>query len=202
MNLNELFSKHKFHPVIQLPPEYEIFDFSESYDPSRTLASEFGIGRYNEQRPTMYTTELFSQNNGERRDIHMGIDIAAPEGTPVYSFFDGKVFCVGINTAPGDYGGTLITEHELSELRIWVLHGHLSHASIKSLKPDQFFRKGELIARVGSQHENGGWNPHLHFQISLQAPSGCDLPGVVTKADLQKALEIFPDPRLILGPIY
>lgn len=202
MNLSDLFSKFEFHPVIQLPLKYEIFDFSQSYDPNRSLVSEFGVGRYNERRPTMYSTELFRLDNGDRRDIHMGIDIAAPVGTPVYSFFEGKVFCVGINSAPGDYGGTLITEHDLSELKIWVLHGHLSHASIESLKVDQFLKKGEMIARIGNQYENGGWNPHVHFQISLQKPSCCDLPGAVSKVDQQKALEIYPDPRLILGPIY
>ena len=50
--------------------------------------------------------------------------------------------------------------------------------------------------------ENGGWNPHLHFQLSRVAPKNYDLPGVVSLADRELATRVFPDPRYILGEIY
>ena len=34
----------QYHPVIFLPEDYEIYDFSEGYDPNRELKSNFGIG--------------------------------------------------------------------------------------------------------------------------------------------------------------
>ena len=60
----------------------------------------------------------------------------------------------------------------------------------------------EVIAWIGDRHENGGWNPHLHFQLSLVRPEVADLPGAVSDADRAHALTLYPDPRLVLGSLY
>ena len=52
---------------------------------------------------------------------------------------------------------------------------------------------------MGSEEENGGWPPHVHFQLSLIEPEECDLPGVVSEENHDIALKIFPDPRMVLG---
>jgi murein DD-endopeptidase MepM/ murein hydrolase activator NlpD len=199
------FSRFEFAPVIDLPERYDVYDFTSGYDPERTRASLYGIGRYNEKRKGMYVTELFSGNSEDReepRDIHVGIDIAAPVGTEVKAFADGVVYLAGINSAPGDYGGTLITEHRLGDRTLWALHGHLSHASTTRFAPGERVRQGQVIATIGGPAENGGWNPHLHFQLSWLRPEKCDLPGVVAESRRAWALEVFPDPRLVLGPLY
>ena len=54
----------------------------------------------------------------------------------------------------------------------------------------------------GITHENGGWEPHLHFQLSYQEPDTHDMPGVVEPSKRDEALEIYPDPRLVLGALY
>ena len=65
-----------YHPVVDLPDEYEVRDFTTGkYTPSNF---EYDIGRYDELRPGMYNTELFS----DERSLHIGIDIGAPVGTP------------------------------------------------------------------------------------------------------------------------
>ena len=195
------FSRFQYTPVIDLPAKYEVYDFSLGYDANRMRASEYGVGRYNEKRPGMYSTDLFKMAKGGR-DIHMGVDIAAPIGCSVHAFYDGMIFMTGVNGAPGDYGGTVITEHQLGDQTIWALYGHLSHSSVTLVKPGDVFRKGQVIGWIGDSSENGGWNPHLHFQLSLERPERCDLPGVVSEADLEKALRTYPDPRMVLGPIY
>lgn len=195
------FSRYTFHPVIHLPAGYEVYDFTSSYDPERSLATGFGIGRYNEKRSGMYTAELFRQSSG-LRDIHMGIDIGAPVGTPVHSFWEGAVFLVGYNEAEGDYGHTLITKHQFEGTELYALYGHLSAQSITEKIPGLNIAAGEIIAWVGDKHENGGWNPHLHFQLSYVKPSVCDMPGVVEDSRRDEALRIYPDPRLVLGPLY
>jgi murein DD-endopeptidase MepM/ murein hydrolase activator NlpD len=189
----------RFHPVIALPPNYEVYDFSRGYDPSRALSSPFGIGRYDEARPGMYNQELFIKN---RRNVHMGIDIGCPVNTPVHAFSGGEILCFANNSAPGDYGYTLITLHEVENEPLYALHGHLSAASIAGKKPGQKIQKGEVIAWVGNRDENGGWNAHLHFQISREKPAGCDMPGVVSEEDRERAKRIYLDPRLVLGPLY
>ena len=61
---------------------------------------------------------------------------------------------------------------------------------------------GDVIAKIGSESENGGWPPHLHFQLSLEEPETFDLPGVVEKSEIKSALKKYPDPRIILGDLY
>lgn len=192
------FAKFQFHPVIPLPPDYEIYDFTGGYDPNRKRSSPYGIGKYNEQRKGMYLTAIF----GGVRDVHMGIDIAAPVGTPVHAFHEGEIFLLGNNPQPGDYGYTIITLHHLDGVPLYVLHGHLSAKSIAGKKPGDRFAKGEVIAWIGDREENGGWNPHLHFQLSYERPETCDMPGVVSMSDRERALRIYPDPQLVLGKLY
>lgn len=195
------FSPYTFHPVIPLPPGYEVYDFTRSYDPNRPLKTPFGIGRYNEKRAGMYTTELFKDPAGVR-NIHIGIDIAAPVGTAVHSFWQGEIFLYGNNDRPGDYGFTVITKHDFGGQALYALYGHLGAASVEGKSRGQKIRAGEVIARVGDKHENGGWNPHLHFQLSWVEPKVCDMPGTVNERDLAEALRTYPDPRLVLGPLY
>tara|TARA_Y100000768_G_scaffold250571_1_gene190350 strand:- start:768 stop:1388 length:621 start_codon:yes stop_codon:yes gene_type:complete len=199
-----------FHPVVNLPEEYWVFDFTRGQDESWECPFEFQIGRYNEFRPGMYETEIF----GGVRNIHVGIDIGAPVDTPVYAFGEGKIHSFGINAEAGSYGPTIITEHDANLIKssnfqinnssgkFWVLHGHLSKQSLNGLKIGMEVDAGDMIARIGDEHENGGWPPHLHFQLSIEEPETFDLPGVVAKEDIDSALKKYPDPRIILGNIY
>jgi murein DD-endopeptidase MepM/ murein hydrolase activator NlpD len=196
------FSVFKFGPVIELPDHYEVYDFTKGYDPNRARESEYGVGRYNEKRTGMYVTELFTLDSAETRNIHIGVDLAAPVGTAVKAFADGSIFLTGINSADGDYGGTIITEHQLGERTIWALHGHLSHNSTVLRAAGEILHRGDVIGWLGDKSENGGWNAHVHFQLSWKKPDVCDMPGAVTERDLEEALQNYPDPRLVLGPLW
>ena len=199
------FESESFHPIIILPEKYEVFDFSEGYDPNRNLKFPFGIGKYNEHRPTMYEGEQFHYEELQyRRTVHMGIDIAAPVGTEVYAFCDGHVFAVGNNDLSFDYGPTLITKHDICGFELYALHGHLRLDLLQNMHVGDLIKKGDIIAHIGDEMENGGWNPHVHFQLSrVPPPEGTfDLPGVVSLQDREFATKIFPDPRIFLGMLY
>tara|TARA_B100000900_G_scaffold339837_1_gene302460 strand:- start:3796 stop:4377 length:582 start_codon:yes stop_codon:yes gene_type:complete len=186
----------RYHPVVHLPEEYEIRDFTTgNYIPSEY---EYDIGRYNELRPGMYSTELFSDG----RFLHIGIDIGAPVGTPCMAFDDGEISHFGYNSADGDYGYVIITKHLIGDKPIWALYGHLSAESIKDKKIGQKISRGETICWMGDKHENGGWESHLHFQLSIDEPETHDMPGVVSPEERESALKKYPDPRMVLGPIY
>ena len=186
----------RYHPVVHLPDEYEVRDFTTgNYTPSEY---EFDIGRYDELRPGMYSTELFSDG----RFLHIGIDIGAPVGTPCMAFDEGEISHFGYNAADGDYGYVIITKHIVGEMPIWALYGHLSADSIKGKKIGQKISRGEVICWMGDRDENGGWESHLHFQLSINEPETHDMPGVVNPENRKTALEKYPDPRLVLGPIY
>ncbi len=187
---------HDFHPVVNLPEDYLVLDLNKSS--WKSPSDRFCIGKYNEVRPNMYNTELFEGV----RNIHMGIDIGGPVGTPCMAFSDGVISHFGYNSEPGDYGFVVITKHVLSGKNCWALYGHLDSASIKGKKVGEKISKGQVIAWFGDFHENGGWEPHLHFQLSYKEPQTHDLPGVVSEEDRERSLKDFPDPRLVMGPIY
>ena len=188
--------KNDYHSIVDLPDNYTVLDLSVNpWIPSKT---EFSIGKYDEVRPDMYVTPIFKGI----RNIHVGIDINGPIGTPCMAFTDGIISHFGYNSEPGDYGNVIILQHNISGMDIWALYGHLSSESIEGKSIGQKVEKGETIAWFGPENQNGGWEPHLHFQLSLIEPRTHDLPGVVSSEDRIQALRAYPDPRIILGPLY
>jgi len=197
-NIKSIFDDESvnFHPVVLLPKDYTVLDLTKNRWSSHE--TEFSIGKYDEFRPNMYTTNIFEGI----RNIHMGVDIGGPVGTPCMAFMDGVISHFGYNSEPGDYGNVIITKHIISQTIIWALYGHLDSLSITNKSIGQKVEAGEIIGNFGNNQENGGWEPHLHFQLSFIEPVTHDLPGVVSSEDRNQALLDYPDPRLVLGPLY
>lgn len=198
-----------FHPVVRFSEPPLVLDLRWGED-ARALHHRFTIGKYSEQRRSMYTTALFTHEGAmnEPRDFHVGVDLGAPAGETVYAFTDCEVWSAHIRSAPnfplGDYGGTVVTRARLlSGAWLYALHGHLSHSSVENARVGQRIAKGERIGEIGLPSENGGWpHPHVHFQLSLEPPVESDLPGVVGMSKREQALEKYPDPRTVLGAIF
>lgn len=198
------FAKESFAPVFVWPAGVKptVLDLSSADAQTPFASSEYTIGRYNERRG-IYTSELFVGAGApeQRRDIHVGIDLGGPVGTPVMLPCAGTVAFQGYNAADGDYGHVVITRHELQGRVLYMLFGHLDKHST-SHATDVVLPAGYVVGRLGDRSENGGWPPHVHFQLSFRAPTTHDLPGAVSSLDLAQALIDFPDPRLVLGAIY
>ena len=99
-NLQKLpdLSNLSFQNIIDLPDKVYVHDFSI---PNVSNESHtYSIGKYNEKRPNMYKGNLFEK---WQRYIHMGIDIGAPIGTPVKSFFEGEILSFKYNDLRFDY---------------------------------------------------------------------------------------------------
>jgi len=159
-----------------------------------------GLGQYNEPR-LLYTAPAFAGGpTPERRTIHLGLDLFAPAGTPVHAPLDGAVEAWANNSAPQDYGGVIILKHETgSGQSLFTLYGHLSVDSLAGLARGQLVAKGEKIGTLGPPAENGGWPPHLHFQLMTDLLAlGCDFPGVCAPGQREIWTAFCPDPNLIL----
>ncbi len=164
---------------------------------------EVGIGRYNEPR-LIYTDPMFATGpslSAERRTIHFGFDLFALAQTPVYAPLAGEVFAFAFNNGPQDYGGVIILKHTPpAGPEFYTLYGHLSQASVTGLQMGQNVAHGEQIATLGRPAENGGWTPHLHFQVITDLLDlGCDFPGVCLASQREVFLDLSPDPNLIVG---
>ena len=48
-----------------------------------------------------------------------------------------------------------------------TLYGHLSRECLQQLETGQIVSGGTTLAEIGNSNENGGWLPHVHFQLIL-----------------------------------
>jgi 4-aminobutyrate aminotransferase-like enzyme/Ser/Thr protein kinase RdoA (MazF antagonist) len=161
-----------------------------------------GIGRYNEAR-LIYTSAFFSSpgNDGvEWRTVHTGMDVFMEAGAPVLAPLDGVVLSAQDNAGLQDYGPTIILEHAIpGGPTFYTLYGHLSRESVSGVHAGQAVSKGDRLGEIGDIPVNGGWPPHLHFQIitDLLDRTG-EFPGVAHPRQCAVWLSLCPDPNLIL----
>ncbi len=124
-----------------------------SWDKTRDARFDFHLPVNGRLSGTFGTKRYF---NGQRRNPHSGLDIAAAKGTPVEAPATGKVIETGNyyfngNTVFIDHGEGLIT-----------MYCHLDSIAVKK---GQEIKKGEVIAHVGMTGRVTG--PHLHWSVSM-----------------------------------
>lgn len=159
------------------------------------------IGRYNEARIGYRTNQFAAQTDdgGERRTIHLGIDVFCPAGTEVRTPIDGVVHSVADHALDLDYGPTVILKHQLGGSTFYSLFGHLSRESIKGVAVGRELSAGEVVARLGARDENGGWTPHLHYQLIIDLFDETDtFIGVARASQRAVFTSNCPDPNLLL----
>ena len=92
---------------------------------------------------------------------HMGLDIAANAGTPVYAMQEGVVKFSG---QKGGYGNCVKIDHFfylVPELpQVTTLYGHLSKIYVKE---GDLVKRGQVIGLIGSTGRSTG--PHLHYEV-------------------------------------
>jgi 4-aminobutyrate aminotransferase-like enzyme/Ser/Thr protein kinase RdoA (MazF antagonist) len=157
-------------------------------------------GGYAEIRP-LYDTPAFERigNLGiEYRTMHTGVDFWVIADTPIHSILQGRVHSIHDNAGLKDYGPTLILEHIEDGVTFYSLYGHLSRKTLDLFSAGDRVKKGDLIAYVGYPSENGGWPPHLHFQIIMDLLGNeHDFPGVAHPTEANVWKSICPDPNLL-----
>jgi murein DD-endopeptidase MepM/ murein hydrolase activator NlpD len=84
---------------------------------------------------------------------HSGIDIAAPQGTPVLAAAAGRVEFAG---EQGDYGNLVIITHADGSQ---TYYGHLAEIAVSE---GSLVNSGQKLGTVGSTGTSTG--PHLHFE--------------------------------------
>lgn len=122
---------------------------------------------------------------------HLGVDFAAPIGTPIYAAGDGTITMIGRHGNAGNYirirhNGTYNTSYS-----------HLSGFA-EGMKQGKRVRQGRVIGYVGSTGMSTG--PHLHYEVmrgsnrinpmTLKLPSGRKLEGSELAAFRRQVLRI------------
>ncbi len=159
----------------------------------------YGIGGYLENRAIYRRSEVFGSSAEEFRNIHLGVDIWSTAGAPVYVPWAGKVHSFQDNAGFGNYGPTIILEHELEGQKLFTLYGHLQRTDLENLQVGKQVKAGDMLCHIGAFPENGDWPAHLHFQLIWDlGESWGDYPGVAAEKDMEYYRENCPDPNLIL----
>jgi lipoprotein NlpD len=86
--------------------------------------------------------------------VHDGIDIAAPEGTPIHAVERGEVI---YSDQLRGYGNIVIIRHAGSLVSVYA------HNQVNLVREGDIVERGDVIAKVGSTGRVTG--PHLHFEI-------------------------------------
>lgn len=89
---------------------------------------------------------------------HNGLDIPAPEGTPIAAAQTGTVITAGWVEG---FGNCIIINHGGG---LWTLYGHLVNGGIL-VSVGQQVNKGDIIGKVGTTGRSTG--PHLHFGVYM-----------------------------------
>ena len=97
----------------------------------------------------------YGANESIRNHTHKGLDIAAPNGTPIVAAADGVVKYAQYNS--GGYGNLVIIDHGNG---VETYYGHCSKLYVSV---GQTVSAGDTIAAVGTTGNSTG--NHLHFEI-------------------------------------
>jgi len=91
-----------------------------------------------------------------RVDAHLGLDIAAPPGTPVMATADGVVSYIGYEAG---YGKIVAIDHGFG---VRTRYGHNSQIYVEL---GQKVKRRDVISAVGSTGRSSG--PHVHYEVRV-----------------------------------
>ncbi|MCB9451969.1 MAG: peptidoglycan DD-metalloendopeptidase family protein [Anaerolineaceae bacterium] len=119
-------------------------------------------------------TYAYGSNSGGLQ-VHHGVDMVNPTGTPVMAAADGAVIYAGSDTSAlfgpqnNYYGNVVVIQHNFSSpegLPVYTLYGHLDRVDVQT---GQQVKQGDRIGVVGGT--GVAFGPHLHFEVRLGDPN-------------------------------
>jgi murein DD-endopeptidase MepM/ murein hydrolase activator NlpD len=117
-----------------------------------------------------------------QREIHEGLDIAAPYGTPILATADGIVSFAGPLVAYGNV--------------VFIDHGHgfatfYGHNSTNRVREGQRVRRGDIVAYVGTTGRTTG--PHVHYEVHVEGVISNPLKYAIDTSGIKFAGDVEPD---------
>lgn len=135
----------EMYRILTTPHPDAIYEEGTMINP---LPSARRTSGYGDRRKYVYT------DNGVDYSIHEGLDLAAPQGTPVPASGRGRVVFAGTRIMTGF---SIVIEHLPGLFSIYL---HLSEIDVKE---GDVVSEGQIIGKVGMTGLATG--PHLHWQI-------------------------------------
>jgi len=113
-----------------------------------------------------------------QREMHEGLDVAAPHGTPILATADGVVSFSGPLSAFGNV--------------VFINHGHgfttfYAHNSSNRVQEGQVVKRGEVIAYVGASGRTTG--PHVHYEVQVNGVTVNPMKYIIDQSGIRFANE-------------
>ena len=181
------------------PKQYSTLNFElfqlEIYQELANAKAEWGIGKYLENRSKILKD--YPQMISEQRVYHLGLDVTALEGEELYAPIAGVVHDAGHEPGVGNYGGYVILKHTINNYTFYTFWGHLNSNHI--VTKNQSVQAGDLIGKIGSAEDAGGWFTHVHLQVLTEkaAANNRFFNGYGSLKDLEQINELFPNPYFL-----
>lgn len=125
-------------------------------------------------------SSYYGKRNLFGRSFHYGLDIAVPQGTPIYAAESGTVT---ISRYAGGYGFLVELQHEGSLREYKTRYGHNRRLMVEV---GEKVSKGQIIAYSGNTGDSTG--PHLHFEVRYKDAPIDPLPYIDTSSYSQSSI--------------
>jgi len=155
----------------------------------------WSIGGYLENRTTALSKYPMAR---EGRFYHLGIDINAPAGTPLYAPLDCEVVISEYEKGEGNYGGMVVLKCRENGTVFYVAVGHLAVDSLPRVSTR--IKAGQQFAVIGDFAENGNYFYHAHLQILTTKGfrEGWAYKGYCKAKDVARIKSICPNPSYLV----
>ncbi len=152
--------------VLNVAPVADMSQFQDILQHGQQFANQLAAQEAAKLRPlfTKFANGTFTSGFGSRWGVqHLGVDVAAPIGTPIYAVEDGTVLDAG--PASG-FGMWVRLKHDDGTVTVY---GHVDTAVVSV---GQRVMAGDQIATVGNRGFSTG--PHCHFEVWLNGVDKID----------------------------
>ena len=160
--------------VLNVAAPADLSQFNDMLENGRKFAEELAAAEAAKLRPLFvkFTNGNFTSGFGARWGVqHLGVDVAAPIGTPIYAVADGTIIDAGPASGFGMWVRIL---HEDGTVTVY---GHVDTATVSV---GEYVMAGDQIATVGNRGFSTG--PHVHFEVWLNGTDKIDpLPWLATR---------------------
>ncbi|MBA4856681.1 peptidoglycan DD-metalloendopeptidase family protein [Nocardia farcinica] len=160
--------------VLNVSSPANIGQFGDMLEKGRKYAEELAAAEAAKLRPLFakFAAGNFTSGFGARWGVqHLGIDVAAPIGTPIYAVADGTVIEAGPASGFGMWVRLLHDDGTVT------VYGHIDTATVSA---GERVLAGDQIATVGNRGFSTG--PHVHFEVWLNGSDKVDpVPWLATR---------------------
>jgi murein DD-endopeptidase MepM/ murein hydrolase activator NlpD len=145
-------------------------------DPARELRDHLYFARPIADSGTNWVARNYPYGSigGGGMQVHLGVDMQNPRGTPILAAADGVIFYAGDDgsTQFGPqldyYGNVVVIRHDFTDAAgqpVFSLYGHMQRVETQT---GQIVNQGDPIGIVGDSGVALG--PHLHFEVRVGNP--------------------------------